>query len=128
MSKNMNPISVLVGKEKPVGENIHWFSLQIKNGPHFYSGDEKKGAGFFYGPTSSDSIKYLHRKFFITEINKNSGLDKNATVLKVFPVIPLQHINGHKIFSWNRNGYYFSFQKKLMVKQVLSNLIVSKIL
>lgn len=24
MSKNMHPISVLVGKEKPVGENIQW--------------------------------------------------------------------------------------------------------
>lgn len=25
MSKNTHPISVLVGKENPVGENIHWF-------------------------------------------------------------------------------------------------------
>lgn len=46
MSKNMHPVSVLVGKEKPVGENIQWVYLQIKNGPHFYSGEEKKGAMF----------------------------------------------------------------------------------
>lgn len=44
-SKSMHPISVLVGKEKPIGENTQCLQLQIKNGPHFYSGKKKKKGG-----------------------------------------------------------------------------------
>lgn len=40
----------------------------------------KKGPYFFDGLTSSVSIKHLHSKLFTTDIKKNSGLFKNATV------------------------------------------------
>lgn len=72
-SKSMHPISVLVGKEKPIGENTQCLQLQIKNGPHFYSGKKKKrGPCFFDGLISSDSVKHLHSKLFTTELKRKS--------------------------------------------------------
>lgn len=85
------------GKKNLLGKISTGFSSRLKTALIFIEGRKKRGPCFFNGLTSSDSIKHLHSKLFTTEIQKNSGLYKNTTVLKGFPVISLQHFYGHKI-------------------------------